>query len=303
VTVPAGGRSALGRSPRDLYRRSGFGWGAGGGGDALRPAPRNHKRRSNKSIIARLPQSSIFEIGGGVGGPTIFPGPRLCGDRPIARRVDRTVTAPTHYAGHRLRAFLSAAGIDIRLPSSFVPEGPIVQTFVEVPATTTHEAILCEDGVHIGGSPRESTRTDGRREVWRPLKLTIHAAAHIRGLIIDRVCLPGRRSAKVDLARRIGVSRSPLARPCEHRVGRRRYPTTSMWLHCSRASMRTNLAPIFGCARCSSRNCVTIARPPGRVCAQLARSEHRHDRSDLTRELREVLRLNRGSTSDLRLAV
>lgn len=43
-----------------------------------------------------------------------------------------------------------------------------------------------------------------------PLQLTLQAAAHIRGLIIDRVLLPGEKIRQVDLAGRIGVSRSPL---------------------------------------------------------------------------------------------
>ena len=43
-----------------------------------------------------------------------------------------------------------------------------------------------------------------------PLQLTLQAAAQIRGLIIDRVLLPGEKIRQVDLAERIGVSRSPL---------------------------------------------------------------------------------------------
>jgi DNA-binding GntR family transcriptional regulator len=43
-----------------------------------------------------------------------------------------------------------------------------------------------------------------------PLQLTMQAAAHIRGLIIDRVLLPGEKIHQVELAGRIGVSRSPL---------------------------------------------------------------------------------------------
>ncbi len=43
-----------------------------------------------------------------------------------------------------------------------------------------------------------------------PLQLTLQAAAHIRGLIIDRVLLPGEKIRQVELAQRIGVSRSPL---------------------------------------------------------------------------------------------
>jgi len=43
-----------------------------------------------------------------------------------------------------------------------------------------------------------------------PLQLAIEAAARVRGLIIDRVLLPGEKIRQVDLAERIGVSRSPL---------------------------------------------------------------------------------------------
>lgn len=41
-------------------------------------------------------------------------------------------------------------------------------------------------------------------------QLTLQAAAQIRGLIIDRVLLPGQKIHQVELAERIGVSRSPL---------------------------------------------------------------------------------------------
>src|ERR1700760_850367 len=43
-----------------------------------------------------------------------------------------------------------------------------------------------------------------------PLQLPLEAAAQIRGLIIDRVLLPGEKIRQVELAERIGVSRSPL---------------------------------------------------------------------------------------------
>ncbi len=43
-----------------------------------------------------------------------------------------------------------------------------------------------------------------------PLQLTLQAAAQIRGLIIDRVLLPGEKIRQVELADRLGVSRSPL---------------------------------------------------------------------------------------------
>lgn len=41
-------------------------------------------------------------------------------------------------------------------------------------------------------------------------QLTLQAAAQIRGLIIDRVLLPGEKIRQVELADRIGISRSPL---------------------------------------------------------------------------------------------
>jgi DNA-binding GntR family transcriptional regulator len=43
-----------------------------------------------------------------------------------------------------------------------------------------------------------------------PLQLTLEAAAQIRGLIIDHVLLPGEKIRQVELAERVGVSRSPL---------------------------------------------------------------------------------------------
>jgi DNA-binding GntR family transcriptional regulator len=46
--------------------------------------------------------------------------------------------------------------------------------------------------------------------VSEPPQLTLQAAAEIRGLIVDRVLLPGEKIRQVELAERIGVSRSPL---------------------------------------------------------------------------------------------
>ncbi|MFC9538227.1 GntR family transcriptional regulator [Streptomyces sp. NPDC056975] len=48
------------------------------------------------------------------------------------------------------------------------------------------------------------------RAVSEPVQLTLQAAAQIRGLIIEGVLLPGQKIRQVDLADRIGVSRSPL---------------------------------------------------------------------------------------------
>jgi DNA-binding GntR family transcriptional regulator len=50
--------------------------------------------------------------------------------------------------------------------------------------------------------------TDSTRS--EPQQLTLEAAARIRGLIIDRVLLPGEKIRQVELAERLGVSRSPL---------------------------------------------------------------------------------------------
>lgn len=63
-------------------------------------------------------------------------------------------------------------------------------------------------------SPRGGTASSGlatgKPAEAEPLQLTLQAAAQIRGLIIDRVLLPGEKIRQVELADRIGVSRSPL---------------------------------------------------------------------------------------------
>ena len=51
--------------------------------------------------------------------------------------------------------------------------------------------------------PREAAEAE-------PLQRTLQAAAQIRGLIIDHVLLPGEKILQVELAERLGVSRSPL---------------------------------------------------------------------------------------------
>jgi DNA-binding GntR family transcriptional regulator len=58
-------------------------------------------------------------------------------------------------------------------------------------------------GTASGPAPAAAAETE-------PLQLTLQAAAQIRGLIIDRVLLPGEKILQVELAERIGVSRSPL---------------------------------------------------------------------------------------------
>ena len=57
---------------------------------------------------------------------------------------------------------------------------------------------------------RESTAKGSAPAEAEPAQLTLQAAAQIRGLIIDRVLLPGEKILQVELAERIGVSRSPL---------------------------------------------------------------------------------------------
>jgi DNA-binding GntR family transcriptional regulator len=63
-------------------------------------------------------------------------------------------------------------------------------------------------------SNRDGTASNGLESPkpanTEPLQLTLQAAAQIRGLIIDRVLLPGEKIRQVELADRIGVSRSPL---------------------------------------------------------------------------------------------
>src|ERR1700730_8961941 len=60
------------------------------------------------------------------------------------------------------------------------------------------------------GGPASSGLISVKSADAEPLQLTLEAAAQIRGLIIDRVLLPGEKIRQVELAERIGVSRSPL---------------------------------------------------------------------------------------------
>ena len=60
-----------------------------------------------------------------------------------------------------------------------------------------------------GGSVVSGSASAATAEA-EPLQLTLQAAAQIRGMIIDRVLLPGEKILQVELAERIGVSRSPL---------------------------------------------------------------------------------------------
>jgi DNA-binding GntR family transcriptional regulator len=68
----------------------------------------------------------------------------------------------------------------------------------------SHGTDLAESGTAAKGSAPAATAEA------EPLQLTLQAAAQIRGLIIDRVLLPGEKILQVELAERIGVSRSPL---------------------------------------------------------------------------------------------
>jgi len=68
----------------------------------------------------------------------------------------------------------------------------------------SHGAELAEGGSAVS---RQAPAATADAE---PLQLTLQAAAQIRGLIIDRVLLPGEKILQVELAERIGVSRSPL---------------------------------------------------------------------------------------------
>jgi DNA-binding GntR family transcriptional regulator len=68
----------------------------------------------------------------------------------------------------------------------------------------SHGTGLAESGTALKGSAPAVTAEA------EPLQLTLQAAAQIRGLIIDRVLLPGEKVLQVELAERIGVSRSPL---------------------------------------------------------------------------------------------
>jgi DNA-binding GntR family transcriptional regulator len=62
-------------------------------------------------------------------------------------------------------------------------------------------------GLTEGGSANGGKASAANAE---PAQLTLQAAAQIRGLIIDRILLPGEKVRQVELAERIGVSRSPL---------------------------------------------------------------------------------------------
>jgi DNA-binding GntR family transcriptional regulator len=127
-----------------------------------------------------------------------------------------------------------------------------------------------------------------------PLQLTLQAAAHIRGLIIDRVLLPGEKIRQVDLAERIGVSRSPL------REALRTLESEGVVAyHVNRGYVVArldddDLAQIYRMRSIFERELLrTIERPPGAVLAQLTGMNtdmiEAIDREDFA----DVLRLNR----------
>ena|SRR5579859_1865096 len=69
--------------------------------------------------------------------------------------------------------------------------------------TSTRGKTTSSEPVTREAVTREATEAE-------PLQLTLQAAAQIRGLIIDHVLLPGEKILQVELAERLGVSRSPL---------------------------------------------------------------------------------------------
>jgi DNA-binding GntR family transcriptional regulator len=108
--------------------------------------------------------------------------------------------------------------------------------------------------------------------VVEPLQLTLQAAAHIRGLIIDRVLLPGEKIRQVDLARRIGVSRSPLREAL-----RTLESEGAVAYHVNRGYVVArldddDLAQIYRMRSIFERELlITIESPPGAVLTQLLR--------------------------------
>jgi DNA-binding GntR family transcriptional regulator len=127
-----------------------------------------------------------------------------------------------------------------------------------------------------------------------PLQLTSQAAAHIRGLIIDRVLLPGEKIRQVDLANRIGVSRSPL------REALRTLESEGVVAyHLNRGYVvarldEDDLAQIFWMRSTFERELLsTIERPLGDVLVQLAEVNTDMMRAIDRENFGEVLRLNR----------
>lgn len=127
-----------------------------------------------------------------------------------------------------------------------------------------------------------------------PLQLTLQAAAHIRGLIIDRVLLPGEKVRQVDLAQRIGVSRSPL------REALRTLESEGVVAyHVNRGYVVArldddDLAQIYRMRSMFERELLfTIESPPGAVLTQLSGINTDMIAAIDRRDFADVLRLNR----------
>jgi len=127
-----------------------------------------------------------------------------------------------------------------------------------------------------------------------PLQLTLQAAAHIRGLIIDRVLLPGEKIRQVDLAERIGVSRSPLREALRtlESEGVVSYNVNRGYVV---ARLDDNdLAQIYRMRSVFEQELLhTIARPTGEVLAQLATVNTELIDAIDRQNFAEVMRLNR----------
>ena len=127
-----------------------------------------------------------------------------------------------------------------------------------------------------------------------PLQLTLQAAAHIRGLIIDRVLLPGEKIRQVDLAERIGVSRSPLREALRtlESEGVVAYNVNRGYVVARLDD--DDLAQIFRMRSVFEEELLyTIARPTDAVLAQLAAVNTELIEAIDKENFAEVMRLNR----------
>jgi DNA-binding GntR family transcriptional regulator len=77
-------------------------------------------------------------------------------------------------------------------------------------AVKREQSVAAVRGARIKEPAGDGSAAPSAAAEAEPLQLTLQAAAQIRGLIIDRVLLPGEKILQVELAERIGVSRSPL---------------------------------------------------------------------------------------------
>jgi DNA-binding GntR family transcriptional regulator len=127
-----------------------------------------------------------------------------------------------------------------------------------------------------------------------PLQLTLQAAAHIRGLIIDRVLLPGEKIRQVDLAERIGVSRSPLREALRtlESEGVVSYNVNRGYI-VARLD-EDDLAQIYRMRSVFEQELLsTIERPPGAVLAQLVQLNADMIEAIDRENFAEVMRFNR----------